>query len=121
RARRPSKIVGDELVRPLVLIYDTGLPGQEIGGHPLLIALPFQLPSRIDDALLWRNLAPVVEPLAPVVQSPDLIQLVHRLELVLKIFDEPGLNVGISRSARRSFIVNLPTDDRRVVFVVLKK
>src|SRR5208283_1408182 len=75
----------------------------------------------IDDARFGRNLTPVVEPLAPVVQSPDLVQFVHRLELVLEVLDKPSLNIGIGRSARRSFIVDLPTDDRWVVFVVLEQ
>ena len=49
--RRAGEIVSNELVGALVLVHDCGLPGQEVGGQPLRIALPLQLPAGIDDAV----------------------------------------------------------------------
>src|SRR6202041_3648392 len=50
RIGRSGEIVRDELVGTLVLIDQLRLPGKKIRGQPLRIALPFELPSRIDDA-----------------------------------------------------------------------
>src|SRR5580700_12276911 len=93
RVGRAGEIVRDELVWTLVFINQRCLPGKKIGGEPLRIALPFELPSGIDDACLRGNFGPVIQPLSPVVQSPDLIQLIDSLEFLLEILNEASLHV----------------------------
>src|SRR3981081_210515 len=121
RPRRTSKIVRDELVWALLFIDEACLPRKKIRGQPLGIALPFELPAGIDNASLRRYLAPVIQPLPPIVQSPDSIQLIDGLEFLLQILHKPGLYVRVRSAARRSFVIDLPTDDRWIVLVVLKK
>src|SRR5207249_9850615 len=61
RARRPRKVMHHKLIGTLVLIDDGCLPGKKIRGHPLRVALPFELPSRVDNAIAWRKLGPIVQ------------------------------------------------------------
>jgi len=54
RTRWAGEIVRDELLGTLVLVDNRALPGEEVSGKPLRVALPFQLPARIDDAVAGR-------------------------------------------------------------------
>ena len=69
-----------KLIGTLVLIDDGCLPGKKIGGHPLRVALPFELPSRVDNAVAWRKLGPIVQSLSPIVQPPNLVEIICRFE-----------------------------------------
>src|SRR5579863_10528014 len=94
-SRWTGEILRDELIRPLVLIHDRSLPSQKIGGDRLRITLPLELPAGIQNAALNRDLCPVVQPLAPVIQSPVLVEFVNCLELVLQVFNKSGLYVMV--------------------------
>src|ERR1700735_75881 len=56
--------------------------------------------------------------LSPVVQSPNLIELIDGLEFVLQVLSKTSLHIVVGRTCRRGLIVNLKTDHVRVVFVV---
>src|SRR5437016_6087613 len=81
RAGRTGKVMHHKLIGTLVLIDDGRLPSKKIGSHPLGVALPFKLPSWVDDTVARGQLGPIVKPLSPVVQPPNLIEGICRLEL----------------------------------------
>ena len=113
--------MGRELICPLVLIDDARLPGKKVGSHPLLVALPLQLPAGIENPALGRDFAPVIQTLAPIIQEPILIQFANRFELFLQISDKSSLYVGIRGEPGRRLVINLPANHRRIFFVMLQQ
>jgi len=118
--RGAGEILGDELVRAFVLIDDFGLPSEEICCFPLRVALPLQFPAGIDDSVARGKFVPVVEPLAPIIQAPHLIQFVYGSEFGFQMFLKTGLDIRIGSTGRGSFIVDLVANDRRIVLVVFQ-
>src|SRR5579863_5606360 len=83
-----------------------------------LFTLPLQLPAGVKNALDPGEVGPPIEALTPVVESPDLIQLFHRLELLLEVIDETHLHFRIDRVVGSRLIVKLIADHVRVATVM---
>ena len=98
RPRRSCKIMHNKLVRSLVFVDNGGLPCQKVRRQPLLVTLPLQFPPRINDPVARRELGPIIQALAPVVQPPNLVQLIYRFEFDLQIFLKAHLHIVIRHS-----------------------
>ncbi len=59
-----------------------------------------------------------MEALPPVDQSPGLIEAVDGTELLLQVPDESRLNGGAGRAVGGGFVIDLITDDGRIVAVM---
>ena len=110
----------DKLVRPLVFVYDRGLPRQEVRREPLRVSLPFQFPARVDDSIARREFRPIVEPLTPVVETPNLVEFFDCLEFGFQIIFKSHLYVMVRGIGRGRFVVDLVADDRWIVFVMFE-
>src|ERR1051325_2848336 len=119
-AHAADEIVTDELVCSFILADDAGLPRQKVRHELVLMSLPFQFIAGVEDARARRQLIPIVDTLTPVVESPDLVQLVDSPELLLQVLCKSDLYIGPTRPVRRGLIVELITDDRRIVLVVIE-
>ena len=118
RARGAAKILCHELVRAELLAHQAGLPCQEPGGQQVLVAVPLQFPSGVQDAVARRDLGPVMQALAPVDQSPDPVQSFDAGKLLPQVPYETGLHIGTSRTVGSGLIVHLVADYGRVVAVM---
>src|SRR5205807_5884194 len=85
------------------------------------IPLPLQLPARIDDSIPHRNFGPIVQPLPPVVQPPDLVELIRRLEPGLQVIYKANLHIWIGSAGRGSLVINLIANDVRIILVMFQE
>ena len=86
-----AEILGDELVRTFVLINDFRLPRKIISHDVTLKVLPFQLISRIQNAISRRKVLPAVHQLPPVSEPPGLVHGFWSFELSLQAVQKCSL------------------------------
>ncbi len=110
-----GEIVGDELVRPLELTDDPGLPGQEIGDDLLLEPFPFELIARVEDAVAGRQVLEIRDILSPIVQAPGFVQGGGSAEYLLDAPAEHGLDMRIGGPRGMGLVIELIADDGRMV------
>ena len=113
-----AEILGDELIGTKLLADERGLPGEEAGGQGVLVAVPLQFPARIQNAAARGKLAPVVQALAPVDQSPDPVEAFDGRELFPQVGGETSLHIGSGGAVGSRLVIDLVTDDGGVVAVV---
>ena len=68
------EVVGDELFRFLIFCYDGTLPGQKIRHQFSLEFLVFSAQTAVDSAPHIREILPGIDAVAPVIQSPGLVE-----------------------------------------------
>ena len=113
-----AEVLGDELVWALVLVDDLCLPGEIVGHDVVLEIFPLQLVAGIQNAIARRQVIPTIDKLSPVNKTPDFIDRVWCLVLLLQTVEESGIHVRGGDSGRESLIVDLVSDHRRMIFEV---
>ena len=106
-----GEVVADELVGPLELGDDLGLPGQKVGGDHLLEALPLELVAGIEDAVARRKLIETSDVLPPIIQSPGFVQGLAVLNFFLSSSPKHLLDGFVGRARGMSLVVQLVADD----------
>ncbi len=85
-------------------------------GHDILLeVLPFELVAGIQNPVRRREILPGIDELAPVREAPDQVDGLRPLILPFQTLDERGHRVRRGHAVRGCFVVDLITDDRRVI------
>ena len=113
------EILRDELTRPVVTPYKVDLPGKVIRDEAALKRRESGIDARIDRAVCGREVFPVVDTVAPVIEPELVIELVEVGEARTDPADEGRLHVRPTRVVIFSLVVNLIAYYRRVVLHVL--
>ena len=111
-------VLGHELVRAPGFADQRSLKGEKVGNPHLLPARPLKFVTGAGGIVAGRHVGPVVDVLAPVVKEPGLVERVRGAELFLQVVDEAVEDIVIGSAVGASLVIDLPADDRGIVFVV---
>ena len=111
-------VLGHELVRAPGLAHQRSLKGEKVGDAHLLPARPLQFVTGAGGIVAGRHVGPVVDVLAPVIEEPGLVERVGGAELFLQVVDEAAEDVLVGSAVGAGLVIDLPADDRGIVFVV---
>ncbi len=104
--------------RACALACELRLPVKKIRDAHLAPAGPLKFVARGDRSVAPRQIFPRVQILAPIIQKPCLRKRLGRFELLLEVMLEADEHIGVGRVVTARLIVELPSDHRRVVFVM---
>src|SRR5262249_42248852 len=110
-----AEVLGNELVRALVLIDNLGLPSKVVGYHIMLKIFSLQLVSMVEKSVTRWQIIPTVHKLSPVNQSPKLINRLWGLVLFFQPLEECSIHVHRRNARGRGFVIDLIADDGAMI------